>query len=116
LEVALVAPGYRVSQVFLDREDTAVTWFSKKFKWTTVAKELVVRGTLGPSHLPLQATAGAKHPLLDLADIFVWSIGRSFSDRPIKFIDFKADVQTVMFGPRGDELVIGGGHVEAPQP
>lgn len=101
--------GPYVRSIFLDREETNVRWFSKTFKWTTVVKELVVDGPKGPSHLPLQFASDKKHPLLEVADIFTYSIARSLSQgKPLEYRDFEAEVfaQPLLFSK--EEWVLGG--------
>lgn len=102
-------PGFRVRKVILDREDTKVRWFSKSFKWVSVAKEMVIKHPGGSSYLPVEPAADVKHPLLDLADIFVYSIGRSLSQgKPLEYTNFSADVHVELLSGIGEEIVLGG--------
>lgn len=102
-------PGLRVRQVILDREDTNVRWFSKSFKWVSIAKEIVIERPIGRSYLPVEPAIDVKHPLLDLADIFVYSVGRSLSQgKPLEYTDFSADVHVELLWGTGEEIVFGG--------
>ncbi|MDO8927206.1 MAG: hypothetical protein Q7U94_09900 [Sideroxyarcus sp.] len=104
-------PGLRVRNVFLDREQTKVSWFSKSFQWTSVAKELVIENLAGRSHLPVETACEEKHPLLEVADIFVYSVARSFSDgKPLEYQNFSAEVHVELILGIGEEIVLGGGN------
>jgi hypothetical protein len=111
-------PGLRVRRVILDREDTNVRWFSKSFKWVSVAKEIVIERPIGRSYLPVEPAADVKHPLLDLADIFVYSVGRSLSQgKPLEYRDFSAEVHVELLWGTGEEIVLGGdNHAARAQP
>jgi hypothetical protein len=104
----LAPPGFKVRKVYLDRESTKIRWFSKKFQWTTLAKDFVIKGTLGESFLPIQdGQADSKHPMLDLADIFVWNVARSTGSNPMTLLDRPARVHAVGCANFGEELVFG---------
>lgn len=101
-------PGLRVRKVFLDREHSDIRWFSKSFKWETVAKELVVENLAGASHLPLVMAKEEKHVLLEVADIFVYSVARSMScGQPLEYRNFFAEVYVKLLWGLGEEIVLG---------
>lgn len=109
LVAPLVSPGFKVRKVFLDREITKIRWFSKKFQWSTVAKDFVIDGTLGRSYLPIQPDhEDSKHPMIDLADIFAWNFARSAGKNPITLLDRNAPVHAVLCAYLGEEIVLGG--------
>lgn len=109
VEAELISPNFIVSKVYLDRENTKIQWFSKKFQWTTVAKDFVIRTPQGKSFLPIQSIEdNVKHPMLDVADIFIWNLARSFGKNPITFLSMPTDVQVVLYADRGKEIVLGG--------
>lgn len=99
--------GIKVSKIFLDREQTNIRWFSKTFQWITVAKELVIRTPWFESFLPLEVMGNDKHPLIDLADIFTYSQSRFFSQKEIIFEGFFGDVDVMILGSEGEEIVFG---------
>ena len=72
-------PGMKVRKIYLDRENTKIPWFSKSLQWISVAKELVVENVDGPSYLPIEHASIKKPVMLDIADIFTYSIAREFS-------------------------------------
>lgn len=103
-------PGFRVRKVFLDRETTKISWFSKSFQFKTIAKDVVIENSAGVSHLPISLEGEDRHLLLDIADIFTYSVSRSMSSgRPLEYRDFTGEVelQPITFG---DEIVLGGGN------
>jgi hypothetical protein len=102
-------PGMRVSKVYLDREQTNIQWFSKSLQWISVAKELVIEDARGPSYLPVQPATTPKPALIDMADVFTYSIGREFvADRSIDYGHYCGQVLVEKMLDRGDEWVIGG--------
>lgn len=102
-------PGLRVRRVLLDRENTNIRWFSKSVKWVSVAKEMVIERPIGRSYLPVECAKDFKHPLLDLADIFVYSTGRSLSQgRQLEYSDFSAEVHVKLLWGTGEEIILGG--------
>ncbi len=105
-------PGLRVRKVFLDREDTKIRWFSKSFQWITVAKELVIeRPDIGKSFLPVESVKNIKHNLLDVADIFVYSTGRSLSQgRSLEYLNFSAEVHLELILDMEEEIILGVNH------
>lgn len=108
MQAQLVKPGFKVSKVYLDNESTKVSWFSKRFQWQTIARDFVIDGTLGPSFLPIHDQSNmTKHPLLDVADIFVWNVARAFGNSPIKLLADETDVHTIICPPMGDEITLG---------
>jgi len=110
----VVAPGYTVSRVYIDRERTRVKWFSKQFQWGEIAKDMTVKGDFGESHLPIHlAEADEKHALLDIADIVAWYTCRLFSSRPVEFQTPPYDVQTFLVTGYQGEIVLGGVDVVA---
>lgn len=107
-------PGLRVCQVVLDREETKIRWFSKSFQWVSVAKEIVIESPMGRSYLPIEPASDVKHPLLDVADIFAYSVGRSLSQgRPLEYSDFSANVHVELLWGTGEEIVLGNANLEA---
>ena len=105
----LVTPGYRVSSIYIDREQTKVPWFSKQFQWAEIAKDMTVTGDFGESHLPIRlADNDDKHPLLDIADIVAWYTCRIFSSNPIELRTPPYDVQTFMVVGYKGEIILGG--------
>lgn len=46
--------------------------------------------------------------MLDVADIFIWNLARSFGKNPITFLSMPTDVQVVLYADRGKEIVLGG--------
>jgi hypothetical protein len=102
-------PGMRVSKVYLDREQTKIRWLSKSLQWISVAKALVIENKNGSSYLPIQPIATPKPPLLDIADVFTYSIGREFvEDRSIDYGHYCGQVLVDQVLNRGDEWVFGG--------
>lgn len=107
-------PGLRVRKVVLDREDTKIRWFSKSVQWVSVAKEIVIESPAGRSYLPIEPAFGVKHSLLDVADIFVYSLGRSLSQgKPLEYSDFSAEVHVELAWGTGEEIVLGNTNPEA---
>lgn len=101
--------GLRVRKVFLDRENTKIRWFSKSFQWTTIAKELVIEKPIGRSYLPIEIGVEEKHPLLELADIFTYSVARDMSQgKPLVYQNFTADVHVQLLWGEGEEIILGG--------
>ena len=102
-------PGMKVRKVFLDRESQKIRWFSKSFKWTTVAKELVIETPAFKSHLPIEETLQDKHLLIELADIFTYSNARALSQgREIVYRDFQGEVYVQVICGEGEEIILGG--------
>ena len=95
-------------KVFLDREDTKIRWFSKSFQWTSVAKEFVIENLAGRSYLPVETPQKEKHSLLEVADIFAYSVARSLSPgKSLEYRDFLADVHVELLRDIGEEIVLG---------
>jgi hypothetical protein len=104
-----VEPGFRVRRVYLDRENTKIRWFSKTMQWISVAKELVVENPSGPTYLPIEHASGTKHSLLDIADIFVYSIARELgSNKPLDYGQYCGEVHVEQMTNYGEEIVGGG--------
>lgn len=104
-----IEPGMKVRKIYLDRENTKIPWFSKSFQWISVAKELVVETMDGPSYLPIEHALLKKPVMLDIADIFTYSIAREFSgESAINYGRFCGDVFVEMLPKYGDEIILGG--------
>lgn len=102
-------PGIRVRKIFLDRENTKIRWFSKSFQWSSVAKEFVIESPAGRSHLPVETAQEGKHTLLEVADVFLYSVARTISSgKSIEYRHFSADVHVELFQGIGEEIVLGG--------
>jgi hypothetical protein len=102
-------PGLRVRKVYLDREDTKIRWFSKTVQWISVARELVVENRSGSTYLPIEHASDTKHSLLDMADIFVYSIARELgANKPIDYGQYCGEVHVEVMANRGEEIVVGG--------
>ncbi len=102
-------PGMKVRKIFLDRENTRIPWFSKSLQWISVAKELVVDNTDGPSYLPIEHAVLKKPVMLDIADIFMYSIAREFSGaNAIDYGRYCGEVLVEVLPKYGDEIVLGG--------
>lgn len=99
--------GLRVSKVFLDREQTKVRWFSKSLQWISMAKDFVVEGPLGKSHLPIEADSFDKHPLLDVADVFTYSAGRHLTKKPMNYAGLETEIHLETLNFHGDEMILG---------
>ncbi|MCK9818489.1 hypothetical protein M1B35_31300 [Pseudomonas sp. MAFF 302046] len=109
LEGNLIEPAFKVSKVFLDREKTKIQWFSKQVQWAVLARELVVRGPRGSSFLPVDDSDIAdKHPLLDVADLFVWNLARAMAGQAIVMDMQVQDVHTVLCNGNAGEICMGG--------
>ncbi len=100
-------PGLRVSKIYLDREDTKIRWFSKSFQWISVAKDLVIkRPNFDASYLPV--VSSSKHQLLEIADLFLYSITRTFAPgREIIFPNFQGEAYIQVIGHATEEIVFG---------
>jgi len=108
MRVRRIEPGMRVRKVFLDRENTRIHWFSKSFQWTSVAKELVIENSFGQSHLPIETAQMEKHSLLEVADIFSYSVARAMSSsKTLEFRNFSAIMHLVLLPNLGAEIVLG---------
>lgn len=99
--------GMRVRKVFLDREQTKVRWFSKSLQWISMARDLVIDGPLGRSNLPLQPAISEKHPLIDVADIFTYSIARQLTKEAMAYPNLETEVHVEVLNWSGEELILG---------
>lgn len=102
-------PGFRVREVYLDREKTKVRWFSKSLQWISVARELVIENQNGQTYLPIVHPSVKKHLLLDIADIFTYSLAREFANnRSIDYDRFCGEVHVEKMVDFGQEIIAGG--------
>lgn len=102
-------PGFRVKKVYLDREETKIHWFSKSLQWISVARELVVENRTGSTYLPITHATVEESPLLDIADIFTYSIGRELAgSKPIDYGRYCGEVLVEAMVNHGEEIVVGG--------
>jgi hypothetical protein len=100
--------GPRVNCIHLDRARHKLRWFSKNLQWATVAKDLVVQTPRGSSFLPVQVADDQKHPLLEIADAFVYLQGRALGGREVDLGELISDdVFLQIVGERCDEVVRG---------
>jgi hypothetical protein len=101
-------PGLLVDRLYVDREQTKIRWFSKSFQWATVARDLVIEGPRGQSYLPIISPGKEKHPLLQLADMFVYALGRELTGRQLQFGQaISNDVFLEIVGEESYEIVRG---------
>lgn len=73
----IVKRNYRgavVDQLYVDREQAKIRWFSKSFQWVTVAKDIVIEKPTGRSFLPIISP--------DYGDSAFNSIHSSFCRKP----------------------------------
>lgn len=102
-------PGLRVQKVYLDRENTKITWFSKSLQWISVAKELVIENVEGSTYLPIVHATDYKPMMLDVADVFTYSITREFSgDKSIDYCNYCGEVFIDVLPKYEEEIVLGG--------
>ena len=74
-----------------------------------MAREMFIEGPAGSSYLPIEMAQETKHALLDVADIFVYSIARDLSQgRPLEYPRFSAEVLVELVHHEGEELILGG--------
>ncbi len=107
--VKRVDPGLKVRRVYLDREKTKIRWFSKSMQWISVAKELVIENKDGSTYLPIIHATDKKSSLLDVADIFIYSIARELEGkRPIDYGRYCGEVLIEQMVDYGEEIVVGG--------
>jgi hypothetical protein len=100
--------GPLVSMIYLDRDTTNVRWFSKSFQWETIAREIVVETPRGASTLPFAKMDGQKHPLIELADIFIYTISRQISGKsPLRMIAPTSSALVLLRGQPTNEFVLG---------
>ena len=84
-------------------------WFSKSLQWISVARELVIENQNGPTHLPIEHPSAKKHMLVDIADIFTYSLARELaSNKPIDYDRFCGEVLVEQMVDFGQELIVGG--------
>ena len=70
-------------------------------------KELVIENTRGQSYLPVDSESSGKHRLLDIADVFVYSLARSLTPgRQLKCTNLP-EAHIEAFGAPGEEWVVG---------
>ena len=99
----------KVRKIDLDRENTKIPWFSKSLQWISVAKELVIENVVGPSYLPIEHASLKKPVMLDIADLFTYSIAREFSGTSaIDYGRYCGEVLVDVLPNYGDEIVLGG--------
>ncbi|MCZ6800013.1 MAG: hypothetical protein O7F12_05940 [Nitrospirae bacterium] len=104
-----IDPGMKVRKIDLDRENTKIPWFSKSLQWISVAKELVIENVDGPSYLPIEHASLKKPVMLDIADLFTYSIAREFSGTSaIDYGRYCGEVLVDVLPNYGDEIVLGG--------
>jgi hypothetical protein len=85
-----------------------IPWVSKRFQWRTVANLLTIENQEGKSLLPIISTGESKHPLIEIADIFIYSIARELSGRsPLPMSGKKATVLAMIRGAPMEEMVLG---------
>lgn len=100
--------GLRVRKIFLDREQAKIRWFSKMPKWSVLAKDLVIEGPMGSSHLPIEVAGDSKHALLEVADLFVYAATKKvLGDLPLRY-DFPARDLIVHKSSFPEEVIFGG--------
>jgi hypothetical protein len=100
--------GPFVSAIHLDRDTTKVRWFSKTFQWETITRELVVETPRGASTLPFVELQEKRHPLIEIADIFVYTVSRQLSDKPpLRMVAPASKPLVLIRGQPIDELVLG---------
>lgn len=101
-------PGLKVKAVHLDREETKIRWFSKSLQWISVARELVIENKAGASYLPIATASERKSPLIDVADLFTYSLAREFvGDRSIDYKKFCGEALVMVMPDLGNEIVVG---------
>jgi hypothetical protein len=100
--------GPVVEKIFLDREETRVNWFSKSFQWETIATEAAVKTPRGESVLPIVGSDRPTHMLVDVADIFVYSVTRQLAGlEPLRFTAPSAEPYVLLRGAPTEEFVLG---------
>ncbi len=114
IHVRRVERGMRVRKIILDREQATIRWFSKAPKWSMIARDIVIEGPMGASHLPIEITKEKKHSLLEIADLFVYAaVSKVRGDKPLRF-DFSPRDLISKDQLFPEEVVLGGPQEEQP--